>query len=514
MKMEYLINNSLIIGYIYKLLMFVKNKFKDSLIYGLSISFVKKIQYYLSYSKIWNYLKRPDYLDTIWRNSFIYRVLDKCLNGPIIFFRKFYLKYEEAFSYSYIFKFIKFLVSRFEIVIGLTLIFTFIIPDHRWYNIYGVLFTLILLILFIIKIIIEPAKSIDIFHLDFSLVLFFATITLATVTSLFPRESINYFIYYLISFITVIIIISSIDSTDELNRLIELLLMGTFLTVLYGIWQWKVVGIEVNPSLTDLTVNQSMSGRVFSTMGNPNIYGELLVLTMPFLGTVFFNSKSWWKKAFILCISLPIVVILLKTGSRSAWVSFAFAMFIFVFFKNKKLLPFMILIGILCIPILPQSIYRRILTIFNPNDSSIKYRKQILEPAIPMLKNYWLGGVGLGNQVFNTIYKRYKSFALKTVAHTHNLYLQLWLEAGILALGSFILLIFRLFKKSMVLIFNKKDDSINNILIACISGIGGLMVMGFADHVWFYNRILFLFFIVVGICLCGLKLLNKQEEKK
>ena len=227
---------------------------------------------------------------------------------------------------------------------------------------------------------------------------------MAAATSL-PKDSVNYFIQYMTAFIAVIIIVSSMKNVDNLNTVIEFAVFAVFLTSLYGIWQWKVVGIQVNPSLTDVTLNQGMTGRVYSTMGNPNVYGELLVLIMPFFGAIIFNTKSIINKIIYSLMSVPVLVILLKTGSRSAWVAFAFAVFVFVFFKNKKLLPFLIIAGILAIPLLPSSIYRRILTLFNPNDTSLKYRKQILEPAMPMLKDFWFGGVGLGNKVFNIIYK-------------------------------------------------------------------------------------------------------------
>lgn len=512
--MEYFIKNSFIINNIFKFLIFIYNKFKESGSYSFFNYLASKIKNHFSHSSIYSYLRGPEYLDEIWSNSRTYSLLSKLFNGPSIFFRKVYEKHENLFEHSYGFKLLNIVLSRFEIVIGFVLIFTFIIPDHRWYNAYGVVLTLILSLLFFMKTIMKKDNLISIGSLDFTFIIFMVAITMATITSLFPADSINYYIYYLVTFITLLIIVNSVRDTKDLNTIIELIVIGVFITALYGIWQWKVVGIEVNPSLTDIKVNQGMSGRVFSTMGNPNIYGELLVLTIPLFGVVVLNTKNIWKKLFFTFLLIPVIVILFKTGSRSAWVSFAFSLFVFVFFKNRKLIPFMLLGGILAIPLLPPSIYRRIMTIFNPNDTSVKYRKEILEPAIPMLKNYWSGGVGLGNDVFNTIYKRYKSFRLKTVAHTHNLYLQIWLEAGIVALGSFLWLIFRLIKKSSIAIFNKEDENLNNILIGSLSSIAGLMLMGFADHVWFYNRILFTFWIIIGLIFAALKLLNIQNPTK
>jgi len=512
MNIENIASKSIILNFLYRLIILMKKNYEKSMISYAIGKLWEKTRLYCNHSKICAYLSKSNYLDRLWANSFICHNLSKYINMPGKFFRKVYLKNEKIFSHSYGFKLIKHLLERFELIIGFALVIIMIIPDHRWYNAYGVFITILLALSFFIKTIIEPSTTIDTENLDFTFILFFVSIIMAAATSLFPKDSVNYFIQYMTAFIAVIIIVSSMKNVDNLNTVIEFAVFAVFLTSLYGIWQWKVVGIQVNPSLTDVTLNQGMTGRVYSTMGNPNVYGELLVLIMPFFGAIIFNTKSIINKIIYSLMSVPVLVILLKTGSRSAWVAFAFAVFVFVFFKNKKLLPFLIIAGILAIPLLPSSIYRRILTLFNPNDTSLKYRKQILEPVMPMLKDFWFGGVGLGNKVFNIIYKRYKPFTLKTVAHTHNLYIQIWLEAGIAAIISIVWFIFRILRKSIISIMSKKDNNINNILIAAVSGLSGLLIMGFADHIWFYNRILFMFWVIVAIIISSIKILNMENS--
>jgi len=511
-NIENIANKSIILNFLYRLAILIRKNYETSVTSYVLGKLWAKIKLYCSHSKICTYLSKSNYLDRLWASSLICNYLTGFINMPGNYLRKVYLKNEVIFSHSYIFKFVKYLLAKFEFIIGFALTIIMIIPDHRWYNAYGVLITILLALLFFMKTIVEPSTTIDTRNLDFTFILFFASIIMAATTSLFPKDSLNYLIQYMTAFIAVIIIVSSMKNVDNLNTVIEFAVVAVFLTSLYGIWQWKVVGIEVNPSLTDVTLNQGMTGRVYSTMGNPNVYGELLVLIMPFFGTVIFNAKNLMKKIIYAFLSIPVLVILLKTGSRSAWVAFAFAVFVFVFFKNKKLLPLLIIAGILAVPFLPSSIYKRILTLFNPNDTSLKYRKQILEPAMPMLRDYWFGGVGLGNKVFNIIYKRYKPFTLKTVAHTHNLYIQIWLEAGIAAIISIVWFIFRILRKSVISIMNKKDTNINNILIAAISGLSGILIMGFADHIWFYNRILFLFWVVIAIIISSIKLLNMENS--
>lgn len=461
-------------------------------------------------SKIFTYLKGPDDFQLLWTNSLFFRVIHFLFNIPCIILQKIYHRWEGVFANSFLIKIIKYLSTKLPLLIGLLLITTMAIPDHRWHNIYSVLLVALLSVAFLLKTMVAPGSKFNTASVDYAAVLFFLSIFLAGATSLFPKDSFSHLVYYFITFISVVIIISTIDSLEDLNMLIKLIAFGAFLTAVYGVYQWKFAGIAVNPSTTDLAMSHDLGGRVYSTMGNSNVYGELLVLTLPFFGAIILNEKSLFKKLMWAALLAPVILILFKTGSRSAWVAFAFSLIIFVFFWNKKLLPFLIILGAITLPFLPSSIYRRILTIFNPNDTSIGYRTKILDSALPMLKDYWVTGVGLGHKVSGAIFQSYKTFGLTNAAHTHNVFLQIWLEAGITAVVTLLLFVFRMIRNTLVAIREKKDPAANYILIASLSAVLGLLVMGLADHVWFFSRILFMFWIDVSIVLTSLKLINRH----
>ena len=72
-------------------------------------------------------------------------------------------------------------------------------------------------------------------------------------------ESLKYLVHYIVAFIFLVVIVSTIDTADKLNLLVKLIAFGTFLTALYGIYQWKVIGVPVDPSTTDLTLNPELA---------------------------------------------------------------------------------------------------------------------------------------------------------------------------------------------------------------------------------------------------------------
>lgn len=461
-------------------------------------------------SLVFSYFRGPDKSQQSWSDSLILRILHLIANFPGKLLKAAYSKWEDAFENSYAIKLLRHLTDNMHLVIGLLLVIFMIVPYHIWRNEYGVFITIGLSALFFLRLMITKRSLIDTPSIDYSVLLFFVSIATAAATSLFPGESLRYLVHYIVAFVFIIIIVSTVDSQKRLDVLIRLIAAGTFLTALYGIYQWKVIGIAVDPSITDLTLNPDLGGRVYSTMGNSNVYGEMLVLTIPFFAAIILNEKSWLKKAAWLVALIPVIIVLFKTGSRSSWIAMAAAALVFVFFWNIKFIPFIFIVGLIAIPFLPSWITNRIMTIFNGNDTSMEYRGKIFSSAVPMLKDYWITGVGLGPGVVTTIFQRYKIFGLTRVAHTHILYLQLWLEAGVVALVTFLLIIFRMIRNAFQAMISKKNPASGNIMFAALAGIAGLLTMGLADHVFFFTRIMFLFWINIAIILASVKITNQE----
>lgn len=506
-----MIYESFIISKIIRFLKFLLFLYNESAFASIVRKIGLHIKEYLAYSNIWNFIKRKDFFTKTWGSSVIFKGLESLINIPVTICKKTCIK--DILYESKILKLLNLLLSRFEIVLGILFAFIVIIPNHKWYAIYGVIIVLTLAILLFFKIIYNDREGLSIRGADFALMIFLLSSFMAFVTSLYPRQSLNHIVLYLTCFLLVLIIVNSIKTGRRLNTFVEIFLLGITITVLYGLWQWKVVGIAVNPSITDVRLNPGLV-RVYSTMGNENIYGALLVLALPLFLSVVFNSIGFVKKAIYLSLFALSIVGLVLTGSRSAWISFAVSMFVLLFFKKRKLIPVFIILGVLCIPLLPPPIYRRVMSIFNSNDKSISTRGSIYKMATPMLKDYWLTGVGLGAETFQSIFKRYQTFGATNYAHTHNLYLQIWLESGIIAILSFVWFIVRIIKKSLNEIFGQFADSyIKNILIAGLASIAGILVMGMAEHVWFFNRILLIFWMTIGIIMAGLSIsLSKQRS--
>lgn len=438
-------------------------------------------------------------------------ILNGLVSVPMRIIRKLYTRHESLLEGSLLFSLTKAIVRRMEIVLGLVLVLIMIVPHQRWYNGYSTILVLMLGLLYFIKKAVAREEEFNFSRVDIALLVFMLIVALTEVTSAFPHEGLSFFIFIVTCFMLTLIIIGTVKTREQLGTLLDIILVGVAFTGLYGIWQGVVVGVQVDPSLTDVNLNQGMPGRVFSTMGNPNNYAEMLVLTLPFFFAAVLNAKSLLKKGFFILLMVPLFASLALTLSRSAWIAFAIGLFVFLFFKDRRLIPAVILLGIAGIPLLPEWVYRRILTIWNPNDSSINYRTLIYKTVAPMFQKYWLTGVGLGSESFMKVCQNYALYTTLTPPHTHNLFLQVWIENGILGILVFLWVIFRMVKNSVLRIFSKTDEYINNILMAGLASTAGILVMGLAEYIWFYPRVMLVFWMVIGIILAALGVSSRKN---
>ena len=449
-------------------------------------------------SLIWKALSKPSALGDFWRHSLLCRIL----NSPGKLFAAIYSKIGGVFSESVLCRVLCALFGRMEIVLGLSIIAVVAVPDNRWYNMYALILVAAFFALYLLKIGVQGGDTLGVERVDFPFFLFFLTLMLSALTSVLPGSSLNSAVLYSIDFLLALIIVNTLLTEKTILNFSVLLGVAAGVMGLYGIYQWKFVGVFLNTAFVDTRIFSDMQGRVFSTMGNPNILAEALLLTIPFLFSSFFNADTLGKKAFFLILALPPVLCLYLSGCRSAWGAFAVACLVYLFLIDRRLVPFALLLGLSALPLLPiffKSFYNRLISAFNSNDSSRVYREYIFGQATYMLRDYWATGVGLGIDAFRSVFLNYVNIYYKNVIHTHNSYMQLWLESGICGLASFIWVILRLCKSSLSAVFGGTGKKLKNVSASAAMSLTGILAMGFFDNIWFYNRITMLLFAVIAL---------------
>ena len=383
-----------------------------------------------------------------------------------------------------------------------------IVPGVTWNNLYGLIMALFLLFVYVLVISSGKDYNYSISKFDFIMVIYMLATVLGVIISYSVADSIRVFMFFVTSFILMIVISGSVKDIKSLEKIVGFVITGLVLTSLYCIYQ-GIKGVEIDLELVDMAANAGMPGRAYSTFENPNNYAEYLVMFIPFMAAFMLNRKKNFSKVIGISMILIPFVALLYTYSRSCWVSFAISVVVFIAFYNYKLLPVMAIIGIMCIPFLPQTIINRIFTIGSMKDTSNQYRILIWDGVLKMLKNCWATGIGLGPSAFSKLYPSCAHTNAVLAPQSHMLFMQILVETGILGFLSFGIYWVVTLKRLITAKINSMSKELKNYLCASISSLTGIIFVSGVEYIWFYPRVMFMFFIMIGIIMATLNIAKR-----
>lgn len=337
---------------------------------------------------------------------------------------------------------------------------------------------------------------------------------ISSVFSFAPQKSLMVWAMYMVFFTFYFVILNTVDTKEQLFSILKVFVISGAIVSVYGILQY-VFGWDTQNAWIDEEMFEDATMRAYSTLENPNVLGEYLLLLLPvtavFMLKPKFKSLSKWVYGGIFLASALCLVL---TQSRGCWLGFVLATAVFVTFYQGKLwalVPF----GILLLPfILPQTIIDRIMSIGDMGDSSTSYRVFIWYGTTEMLRKYFLGGIGMGEGAFRKIYPFYGYNAI-IAPHSHNLFLQLTVEAGIGALILFIGAMI-IFMKDCIKICmkNVKNSYEYLIALALASGVLGFLLQSMFDYTFYNYRVMgiFIMYLAFGAVLKSIGKETVYEE--
>ncbi len=447
-----------------------------------------------------------------WDYCLLRRVSEWVLNLPLRLVQWVYQKLRRLFEESF-FAFLALEVGRESfLAAGWFVALILVIPSKYWNNAYSLILFAFVLALILIGGMDEPAFRLSLKPVGPYVVLFFAAVAAAVPLSNYPRLSLRFLNYHIACFLAVLALVSAVENSRQLLRLAGGLAMGILAAAGYGIYQGVVIGVEVNASFVDLTVNANMPGRVYSYFENPNALGELLLFGLPILVALVFGSRRWLSKLCaggIFCVALLCIGM---TYCRASWVGLVAAALVYVFFWNRKLLPLCFAAGFAAIPLLPASILNRILTIGNLSDSSTASRFPLYEAALRVIAKSPVSGAGLGTAAVQRYIRLHNLYRGNSpFVHAHNFYLQVWIEAGLLGIVSFLASMLWNIKRAAHAVRHCGDSAARTITCAAAAALCGAMVCGLADYLWNYPRVMCIFWFVFAAALSGVKLCGETS---
>lgn len=463
-------------------------------------------------SGICRFLWREGTLPRSWPGSIACRLFTAVINIPCALLQWIYRLGRRFWAGSLFCRLIAAVGGASFAFMGLLMMVMLMAPHAMWVNQYALFGVLAVAALFLLGAASRPRRRLELDRLGPYMTLYMGFICYGMAASLAETLSLRFFIFHLTAFLIVLLSVSTVRKYEQLQLMTALAVFGVAVAALYGCYQ-GYIGVDVVASQQDLTVNAGMPGRVYSFFDNPNNFAEILVMLIPLDLALILNARSWRGKFWAFVGLLPCVAAIGLTYSRSGWIGLALAVVIFLGFQNWRFIPLVIVLGLLALPALPETIYNRVLTIGNTQDSSTRYRFAIYEATGNLMRDYWYRGVGLGHEVMQAVFKQsYPTmFDGNYPIHTHNNYLQMWGETGILGLIAYLALLLSQLKSGVKAFCRSADRRVKRLLSAALAGFCGILVIGVAEYTWFYPRNMFVYFFLFGVIGACVKLVKLEK---
>lgn len=344
------------------------------------------------------------------------------------------------------------------------------------------------------------------------IVLFLGVLFISSLMSFARMGSLKVWAMYFVFVGFYFVVINTVKTKEQLYGLFKLFVISGALVALYGVMQYTF-GWTTTNAWIDEEMFEDATMRVYSTLGNPNVLGEYLLLVLPVAAVYMLKDK--WKdlsKYAYGAMFLVLALCLVLTQSRGCWIGFMLSVVIFVTFYEGKIWGLIPLVLCILPFVVPQTIVDRLMSVGNMEDSSTSYRVYIWMGTLGMMKHYWLGGIGMGEAAFSQVYPFFSYNAI-IAPHSHNTFLQLLVEAGISGLLIFIIMQVIFMKKMSVVYRNGDKKSTDSMLaLALASGVVGFLAQSMFDYTFYNYRVMAVFFMITALGM-ALKYVTEEAEK-
>ena len=331
---------------------------------------------------------------------------------------------------------------------------------------------------------------------------FLLVVIICSLTSVTMRESLSICLLYCLFIGFFFVVINAITTREQLHAVLLVFVLSGVLVALYGIIQY-VFGLDMDKQVwLDEDMFTDIKMRAFSTLENPNVLGEYLLLVIPVCAAFLWCRKGFLSKCTFLGMLLVLLLCMVLTMSRGCWVGLLVAVAIFISFTQGRLWVLAVL-GLFLLPsVLPESIMNRFLSIGNLQDTSSSYRLFIWLGTLRLLADFWPFGIGPGGDAFGFVYQNYM-YAGITAPHAHNVYLQLAVEFGIGGLVVFLFVVFLFCRRMAASCHTLQKNGLHRVLIVAVSaGILSFLFQGLFDYVFYNYRVFLMFWMMLGLGMC------------
>jgi len=323
-----------------------------------------------------------------------------------------------------------------------------------------------------------------------------------------PGRAVKLFLNLLTYMSMAIIPFFIVNNVDDKRFWIKILILSSLLPVIFANVNLLKGG--------DFYADAGM--RIKGTFTHPNILAFYLVLMVVL---VFYALKSGLfslnrtKRNVLRLYMIDLFILLLATKTRNAWVGGWGMFFIYGLLKEKKYLIFSVVAPFLLL--LHPATAARVRNLFFGTEvevgqklNSFAWRVELWKSSLLWIKRKFIFGYGLAS--FNPLSSEFfiiDLWARKNV-DSHNTYLELLFETGIVGLLSYI----AIYLTALRIFFSRIRNTVSNVsreYALVFSYVISYMIVSFADNMLYYLAFNWYFWFFIGIMLKGIEF---DDEKK
>ncbi|MGE5297559.1 MAG: O-antigen ligase family protein, partial [Acidobacteriaceae bacterium] len=264
-------------------------------------------------------------------------------------------------------------------------------------------------------------------------------------------------------------------------------------------WLGEYIAPIGTPGVASIDFHSLKILRAYGTLPHPNILGAFLVFGL-FIGLYYVSRETFVKKLLVSCGTTVILLGIIASFSRSAWLIAIFGLVSFTLYnlyrKNLSAVPVIVLILLVSCGtffITSGKLVKSRVSELNASSTSITLREGFNRMSFDLIKTSPILGVGIGNYIPNL----QSAYSLQPWQYQppHNIFLFILAETGILGLFSFCLMLYFVISST----WNFKKDILTFGLLGIFVG---FLALGMFDHYLVtIQQGQLMFFTLIGIIL-------------
>jgi O-antigen ligase len=294
-------------------------------------------------------------------------------------------------------------------------------------------------------------------------------------------------------------LVNSIDDLTLVKRLSYTTLFSMLVAVGYGFYQRLYLGGQVNSFSFTLS------------------FGCLLAMFLMFSLAYLFWGQVGNKTRFgLLLLSGSMLISLLWTEARGAWLGFIGASLSLAWLKDKRLIVGLLICLVLISFFLPNNYIAEFKSSFDIKENSSNLgRLALWKGSWEMFKDHFINGVGLGH--FTDQYlAHYEQPNTTNAKHAHNNFLHLLATTGIIGFTAFCALLLMILKVLYMGYQRISDENWQLFILASLAAVIAFNIQGVTEYNFYDSETLrfFWFLLALDIVVINQLIFKKEEESE